>query len=111
MFDATITDNCPIAAQTWTLSGATAATGSGTINDVLFSKGVTTVRWVAVDQGGTSKSCSFTVTVTDNQVPVVPASASSTVPCISAMTTPIPPAGLDNCNGTITGVLAGVTNT
>ncbi|MFN5237469.1 MAG: HYR domain-containing protein, partial [Bacteroidota bacterium] len=111
IFDATITDNCPIAAQTWTLSGATAATGSGTINDVLFSKGVTTVRWVAVDQGGTSKSCSFTVTVTDNQVPVVPASASSTVPCISAMTTPIPPAGLDNCNGTITGVLAGVTNT
>ena len=64
------TDNCGIQSVTYTLSGATVGTSPGTgINDAsgtTFEVGVTTVEYTATDVNGNTTSCSFTVTVEDN---------------------------------------------
>lgn len=69
-FNATATDNCSITSLTYRLSGATTGTGTSLTGKVL-NKGVTTVTWAAGDDATLSKTCSFTVTVQDNGVPVI----------------------------------------
>ena len=49
----------------YTLSGATTASGTNTLNAVAFNTGVTTVKWTATDpSGNTSSACTYKVTVT-----------------------------------------------
>ncbi len=69
-WDATATDNCTVASLTYALTGATTGTGT-TLNGVAFNLGTTTVTWTATDGSGTTATCSFDVTVTDNQLPVI----------------------------------------
>ena len=69
-FDATATDNCTLSTLTYTLSGATTGNGT-TLAGVIFGSGQTTVTWTGEDAAGNSSSCSFTVTVLDNQPPGV----------------------------------------
>ena len=69
-FNATATDNCILASNVYTLSGVTTGTGNS-LAGVVFNKGVTTVTWKATDAVGNTATCSFTVTVIDNQAPVV----------------------------------------
>ena len=100
-FNATATDNCPGQSVAYTLSGATSGTGSS-LSGILLNKGVTTVTWKATDASGNSSTCSFTVTVIDNQVPVLtcpgaqsfcyvaPASTVYTIPVLTFT---------DNCPG------------
>jgi hypothetical protein len=69
-FNATATDNCTLTSLTYVLSGATTGTGTGTmqsLKDVLLTRGVTTVTWTAKDAANNTVSCSFTVTVKDDQ--------------------------------------------
>ncbi|MBK7094708.1 MAG: HYR domain-containing protein [Saprospiraceae bacterium] len=66
----TKTDNCGITTQSYTLNGGAAVIGT-TLNGVVFQKGVTTVMWTVGDAAGNSSSCTFTVTVDDNEAPVV----------------------------------------
>jgi gliding motility-associated-like protein/uncharacterized repeat protein (TIGR01451 family) len=67
-WDATASDNCSLATLTYTLTGAT--TGSGTsLNNVSFNLGTTLVTWTATDGSGNFTSCSYSVTVQDNQLP------------------------------------------
>lgn len=69
-FDATATDNCAITSLTYSLSGTT--TGSGTtLANKVFQKGMTTVTWTAKDAQLNTVSCSFTVNVVDNVLPVI----------------------------------------
>ncbi|MFM8371096.1 MAG: HYR domain-containing protein, partial [Bacteroidota bacterium] len=110
VFNVTVNDNCPPASQVYTLTGATASTGSNTLDGVALNKGVTNIRWVVTDQGGVAKSCSFNVTVNDTEMPSVPADAASTVSCPSAMVAPTVPSGTDNCGGAVAGVLVSVVN-
>jgi hypothetical protein len=94
-FTATANDNCPGATVTCTpASGAT------------FAKGVTTVSCTATDASGNPSvsPCTFTVTVNDNEAPVVgpcPANITKgTDPNLcSAVTTFATPAATDNCPG------------
>ncbi|QQS29307.1 MAG: HYR domain-containing protein [Sphingobacteriales bacterium] len=71
-----IYDNCPGVTWGFGLSGATTSTNSGiadgaNINNVSFNPGVTTVTYSGVDASGNlATTCSFTVSVTDNQLPV-----------------------------------------
>ncbi|KKM66539.1 hypothetical protein LCGC14_1480180, partial [marine sediment metagenome] len=71
-FDITLaTDNCGVVDTTYQLSGAT-TTGeisSRTLDGVDFNTGITTVTWNVYDAEGNVFSCSFTVTVTDNENP------------------------------------------
>ena len=64
-------DNCGITATTYALSGVTSGSGSNTLAGVAFNKGVTTVIWQVTDAAGNTGTCSFTVTVIDNDAPVI----------------------------------------
>ncbi|RIA08896.1 HYR domain-containing protein [Flavobacteriaceae bacterium MAR_2010_72] len=68
--------NCgTIVLQTWTLTGATTGSSPATgINDAsleVFQYGVTTVTYNVRDHLGNTASCSFTVTITDSQPPLL----------------------------------------
>lgn len=55
----------------YTLSGATTGSGQGSASGLRFNKGITTVKYNAV--ANPANSCSFTVTVTDTEAPVISA--------------------------------------
>jgi hypothetical protein len=69
-WDVVAEDNVGIATITWTLSGATMGEGSNTLDNALFNVGETLVTWLVVDIYGNSVTCSFTVTVEDNEAPI-----------------------------------------
>jgi hypothetical protein len=74
----------------------TAGFASGT----LFPKGVTTVTHTATDQAGNVNTCSFTVTVTDNQAPVLTPAANQNVNLDASCSVTIPDVrgtASDNC--------------
>jgi HYR domain len=71
---ASATDNCLITAITysWIAPGATPASGTdNSLTSVLFPVGTTTVTYTATDAAGNTDTEVFTVTVTDDQAPVV----------------------------------------
>ena len=60
----------PVPTVTYSFTGATTGSGSGTGSGSSFNVGVTTVTITASNICGTV-SCSFTITVTDSQLPVI----------------------------------------
>ncbi|MDX9726877.1 MAG: HYR domain-containing protein, partial [Bacteroidales bacterium] len=48
---------------TWSMTGATTASGTGNLDNYTFNWGSTTVTYTVTDKGGLSASCSFSVTV------------------------------------------------
>ena len=116
-FDATATDNCAVTSLTYTLSGATTGTGT-TLAGVVFNSGVTTVTWTATDGVTASVNCSFTVTVIDNQQPVISCpvavnadrNADAGVCTYTALLTEFDATATDNCAVTsLTYTLSGAT--
>ncbi len=70
-WNATAIDNCTASPTiTYTLTGATTGTGTS-LNNVAFNLGVTTVTWEAEDAVGNDITCSFSVSVTDDDDPVI----------------------------------------
>jgi gliding motility-associated-like protein len=71
----TTNDNCGVTLQTWSLAGATtgnsAATGINDASGEVFNVGTTTVTYVIEDAAGNSATCSFDVTITDDEAPTV----------------------------------------
>jgi len=89
------TDNCPGAMTTQTLG-----LGSG----VVFPVGVTTEEYTVTDGIGNTASCSFTVEVVDNELPVITACADQTVEPNAAgceVTTFPGVTFTDNCSATV----------
>jgi gliding motility-associated-like protein len=80
--NATFSDNCAVTLLTWTKTGATVenspATGINQASGTNFNLGVTTVTYTAADATGNSRTCSFTVTITDNINPTVTCPANKT---------------------------------
>ena len=66
----------------YTLSGASSGTGT-TLNGQTFNSGTTQVMWTAIDAAGNTSTCSFNVTVTDNQNPIILTCGSSTTPTVN----------------------------
>ncbi|MBL0017562.1 MAG: HYR domain-containing protein [Bacteroidetes bacterium] len=91
-------DNCapslPVTRTTGLASGAT------------FPVGITTNAFLATDGSGNTATCSFTVTVTDNQLPTITCPANATantgVGVCTAVVNFTAPVGADNCSGPIT---------
>lgn len=54
---------------TYTLSGATVGSGTGTVSGKIFNQGQTTVTYTLT--GDPAQTCSFTVTVKDEEAPVI----------------------------------------
>jgi len=97
------TDNCPGA-----VTAMTAGLGSG----AAFPVGVTTETYEVTDAAGLTASCSFTVTVIDNEAPVISCPANITVNndpgLCSAVVNYTAPVGTDNCPGAVTAMTAGL---
>ena len=71
-WDVNATDNSgAIPVMTWSLTGVTTASGNSTLDGQRFNVGVTTVTWTATDVTGNPATCQFTVTVTDDEDPVI----------------------------------------
>jgi uncharacterized repeat protein (TIGR01451 family) len=67
-------DNCPDYVLTYALSGATMGSGTGLVPaNTIFNEGVTTVTYELEDGAGNTSVCSFTVTVADDEAPVIAA--------------------------------------
>jgi hypothetical protein len=63
-YDATASDNCTLESLVNNYNGST------TLNNEVLPVGTTTIIWTATDESGNTASCSFTVTVEDDQNPV-----------------------------------------
>ena len=90
----------PAPAISYTFTGATTGSGSGNGSGSTFNRGVTTVTLTATNTCGTA-SCSFTVTVVDNQAPVINCIA-NIVACGSQVINYTNPTATDNCSATVT---------
>ncbi|MFZ4401265.1 MAG: T9SS type A sorting domain-containing protein [Bacteroidales bacterium] len=106
----------PLPTLSYSFSGVTTATGSGTGSGATFNKGVTNVVVTASNGCSTPATASFTVTVSDNQNPVITCTANQTrSPLASGNTytavgSEFNPTFSDNCPGTgIAYVLSGAT--
>lgn len=88
------TDNCP---------GANTIQTTGLASGAIFPKGVTTNTFKVTDAMGNTATCSFTVTVNDNELPQITCPANVVVSndagYCSAEVNYTPPTGSDNCPG------------
>lgn len=112
--DPVTSDNCGILIQSWSLSGAT--TGNSTTSGInnlgtyVFNKGVTTVTYTVVDAADLISSCSYTVTVEDDKVPVITCASNITATTPVGFCTAIVNYTInatDNCPGVTTQLVAG----
>jgi CshA-type fibril repeat protein len=97
------TDNC---------SGATTTLTSGLASGSAFPIGTTTNIYTVTDAAGNSTTCSFTITITDTELPQItcPANISQNVDAgnCTAVVNFIAPVGTDNCAGATTVQTAGL---
>jgi hypothetical protein len=71
-FTLTSSDNCSGEEISWTAEGATPSSGTGSLVDVVFPEGTTTVEVSVEDaSGNTGTSCQFDVVVNDNEDPTI----------------------------------------
>ncbi|MBK9689272.1 MAG: HYR domain-containing protein [Saprospiraceae bacterium] len=96
------TDNCP---------GSTTLQTAGLASGATFPVGTTTNTFRVTDASGNSATCSFTVTITDNELPGItcPANVSQNVTSgtCGRVVTFTSPVGSDNCSGPTTIQTAG----
>ena len=64
-FDATFTDNCSDGSIT------NSRNGTATLSGEIFDKGATEITWTVDDGNGQIVTCTTTITVLDNEVPVI----------------------------------------
>ncbi len=90
------TDACP---------GATTILDSGLGSGATFPVGVTTETYTVTDASGNSVSCSFTVTISDEQAPIITCPADISVDADAGLCTTIvnfdAPEVADNCDATV----------
>ncbi|MEO6612517.1 MAG: PKD-like domain-containing protein [Chitinophagaceae bacterium] len=76
----------PPAVLTYVFSGATTGSGSGSGSGAAFNVGVTTVTLTATNSCGLA-TCSFTITVTDSQLPVISVQPANRTVCAGSTAT------------------------
>ncbi len=66
-------DNCDIVSLDWTLVNNIygQSTGSGKLDNVAISPNTNAVTYMVVDGGGNMAMCSFSITVSDNEAPII----------------------------------------
>jgi hypothetical protein len=92
-------------------SGSNTAQTAGLASGSSFPVGETTNTFMVTDASGNTATCSFTVTVVDNQLPTISCPADMTVfaqtGSCSATVNYTPPVGTDNCSGAVTTLTGG----
>jgi len=86
---ASVLDNCPSPNVTYTLAGATTATGITNASGI-FSVGVTSVTYKAMDASGNNASCAFSVTI--NASPSVSVTGGGTI-CVGVQSATLSASG------------------
>ncbi len=76
--DATFGDNCSGESLAWELTGATTGSGTGQVGTQTFNIGQTTITYTVTDAAGLTETASMTVTVTDDEKPVITCVANQT---------------------------------
>ena len=67
-----VAENCtPISSLTWAITGATVASNVNDASGTTFNQGVSTVTYTVTDQTAQTGTCAFTITVTDDDPPVL----------------------------------------
>jgi HYR domain len=64
-------DNCVVSSITYTKSSPSIGSGSNDASLTFFNTGITTVIYSITDNSGNSATCSFTVTVIDDEAPTL----------------------------------------
>mgnify|MGYP006283976205 FL=1 len=111
--DAAFDDNCN-STLTWAMTGAVTDNGTGQVGSYTFPVGTTTITYTNTDDAGQTASDALTVTVTDDEVPVVTAAADITASssddgtgnCNTEIAVPDATFG-DNCASTLTWEMSG----
>ncbi|HZV69056.1 MAG TPA: autotransporter-associated beta strand repeat-containing protein [Saprospiraceae bacterium] len=93
----------PSPTYSYVFTGVTPASGSGTGAGSTFNKGVTNVVITATNGCSPDATCSFTVTVDDNQAPVLVCPGDVTINTTCTGTFSIPDPISDNCTGSTWG--------
>lgn len=94
---------------TYKLSGATSGSGTGTVSGKIFNKGLTIVEYSLSND--VTSTCSFTITVKDQEAPVISCPPPYVLNYNSAGYTLAPLKATDNCNLTnISFVITGATS-
>ncbi|MEM9917484.1 MAG: HYR domain-containing protein [Bacteroidota bacterium] len=96
----TITNDCPIT-TTYSITGATIAAGGNDASGTAFRVGQSVVTYTTTESSGNSNTCSFTVTVADNENPSISCPAdvvqdTDAGRCNAAVSIPVPTTS-DNC--------------
>ncbi|MBD3636564.1 MAG: HYR domain-containing protein [Crocinitomicaceae bacterium] len=118
--DPVFADNCAVTEVTWNMTGATVGSSPGSginyVGNTAFNVGTTTITYTARDaQGNSNNTCSFTVTISDNENPTITCpgnqSVNSAAGNCSAVVNGIAPVSTgDNCGVTVqTWALTGAT--
>ncbi len=68
----TATDNCPGLTVSYSISGATTRTGTGTNASGAFNPGTSIINWTARDAAGNTSTCQTTVTVNVGPTVTIP---------------------------------------
>jgi hypothetical protein len=97
----TASDNCALASLVGVRSDNAALTAP-------YPKGMTTINWTATDQAGNTSTAPQTITVTDNQPPVIDCPANigvaGNIPgSCGANVSLVTPTATDNCGATVAG--------
>ncbi|MBL4593542.1 MAG: HYR domain-containing protein, partial [Flavobacteriales bacterium] len=108
-------DNCPNPFVTYSIVGATTGSGVNDASGTTFNIGITTVQYMVTDSLGLQDSCSFTVTVVDNENPTITCPSNfntNTAGCSQVVIGIAPTASGDNCvidsvNFVLTGATTG----
>ncbi len=101
-----VVENCTVLDTTYSLTGATIASGTGSASGETFNVGTTTVQYTISDINGNSTTCaSFTVEVIDDEAPIISCPSETTVPTDGGFCTAevfaIAPITSDNCAVTL----------
>ncbi|TDU42625.1 HYR domain-containing protein, partial [Gelidibacter sediminis] len=106
-FDPVANDDCGIASLTNSLNGGSTLAGEQ------IPKGLETITWTVTDKSGNSTTCTFTVTVTDDESPTVTAASDIEEGMDAGVCTAsiaIPDATFnDNCSSTLSWAMIGAT--
>jgi len=80
-------DNCSVTKLTWAKTGVTtgvsASSGINNVGTATFNTGITTVTYTVADAANNTTTCSYTVTISDNQAPTITSPGNQTLNTIS----------------------------
>ena len=102
LFEPSVADNCGI---------VTISQISGALSGTFIEIGESEVAFLATDMSGNTASCSYTITVLDNQTPLIICPENVELPTeegiCEAVATYAQPAAADNCSGVVTELIGG----